>query len=323
MMSPAILLPLSLLLLSLPSPSLSSVGDKSVLYLSCNGYCLDTNCSSAGVSYWTSHQPPLESLLGWTCQDDCRYVCMWFTVGQFLAAGRRVPQFHGKWPFVRMWGVQEPLAALFSVLNLAANVYMLRWMVKAVPPDAPMFKVWVMYSLTSINAWSWSTIFHTRDNSFTEMMDYFCAFSMVLFSLLAYLLRQAGPDFNYYSLFLCSIFSLLFLHHVYMMALVKFDYGYNMKVNITVGAANCLAWLGWCYFHWGEGLYVTQGTAAVLLLFVTALLEVLDFPPWFWMLDSHALWHLCTAPLPLLWYRFIAGDCLELLRQKEIKMKIV
>jgi len=272
MMGPPSLL-LTLTFLLLPWPGLSSLGDKSALYVSCAGQCLEFNCSR-GLAQWTARQPRLEALLGWTCRDDCRYVCMWFTVDQFLQAGRKVPQFHGKWPFLRMWGVQEPAAALFSIFNLAANVYMLRWMLKAVPPDAPMLKVWVTYSLIAINAWCWSTIFHTRDNSFTEIMDYFCAFSMVLFSLLAYLLRQTGPDFNHFSLVVCLICSLFFLHHVYSMAIVKFDYGYNMKVNISVGAANCVAWLGWCYSHWGEGLYVTQGTAAVLLLFVTAFLEV-------------------------------------------------
>lgn len=33
---------------------------------------------------------------GWTCRDDCRYQCMWTTVGLYQAEGYRVPQFHGK-----------------------------------------------------------------------------------------------------------------------------------------------------------------------------------------------------------------------------------
>lgn len=35
-------------------------------------------------------------LTGWTCRDDCRYQCMWTTVGLYQAEGYRVPQFHGK-----------------------------------------------------------------------------------------------------------------------------------------------------------------------------------------------------------------------------------
>lgn len=33
---------------------------------------------------------------GWICRDDCRYQCMWTTVGLYQAEGYKVPQFHGK-----------------------------------------------------------------------------------------------------------------------------------------------------------------------------------------------------------------------------------
>lgn len=41
----------------------------------------------------------------------------------------------------------------------------------------------------------------------------------------------------------------------------------------------------------------------VLLLQAGALLELLDFPPLFWVLDAHALWHISTVPLNILFYR--------------------
>ena len=34
-------------------------------------------------------------------------------------------------------------------------------------------------------------------------------------------------------------------------------------------------------------------------------LELLDFPPFWDLLDAHALWHLCTVPV-----QFIIYDCL-------------
>jgi hypothetical protein len=63
-----------------------------------------------------------------------------------------------------------------------------------------MYGVWLVYGATCVNAWFWSTVFHTRDIAFTEMMDYFCAFSIVLFSLLAFLLRSIAGTFNNSSL---------------------------------------------------------------------------------------------------------------------------
>lgn len=36
---------------------------------------------------------PLLSVSGWTCRDDCKYECMWVTVGLYLQEGHKVPQF--------------------------------------------------------------------------------------------------------------------------------------------------------------------------------------------------------------------------------------
>ena len=60
----------------------------------------------------------------------------------------RVPQFHGKWPLLRLWGLQEPLSVVASLANLATNFYMVVWFVRRVPSTAPMYWVghtWKMY----------------------------------------------------------------------------------------------------------------------------------------------------------------------------------
>jgi hypothetical protein len=51
----------------------------------------------------------------------------------------------------------------------------------------------------------------------------------------------------------------------------------------------------------------------MLLMFVlsvnmAALFEVLDFPPFFGLVDAHSLWHALTVPLTPVWYRFICED---------------
>ena len=47
------------------------------------------------------------------------------------------------------------------------------------------------------------------------------------------------------------------------------------------------------------------GVGAVLLVATSVALELLDFPPIYWIIDSHAIWHFATVPLPLLWYATI------------------
>jgi hypothetical protein len=56
-------------------------------------------------------------MLGWSCEHDCRYRCMWQATDARTAAGGRTLQYHGKWPFVRVFGVQEPVSAFFSAVN--------------------------------------------------------------------------------------------------------------------------------------------------------------------------------------------------------------
>ena len=48
-------------------------------------------------------------------------------------------------------------------------------------------------------------------------------------------------------------------------------------------------------------------------------LELLDFPPIYWIIDSHAIWHFATVPLPLLWYA-AHSKCL-LVNDKEIPLR--
>ncbi|XP_009077249.1 PREDICTED: post-GPI attachment to proteins factor 3, partial [Acanthisitta chloris] len=91
----------------------------------------------------------------WTCRDDCQYECMWVTVRLYLQGGHRVPQFHGKPPFA-------------SLLNGLASLAMLRRYRAAVPPASPMYQTCVAFAGVSLNAWVWSTVFHTRDTALTE-----------------------------------------------------------------------------------------------------------------------------------------------------------
>ena len=53
-----------------------------------------------------------------------------------------------------------------------------------------------------------------------------------------------------------SIFLAFYSHHVYNMSVVKFDYGYNMKVNVIVGVMNGLMWIIWSYQHYRDGPHV-------------------------------------------------------------------
>lgn len=302
------------------SPALCSIGDQSFVQRNCVHECHSANCStSAEISAFERVQPLVEYWLMWSCLDECKYACMWRTVDEFRARGLPTPQFHGKWPFARVLGIQEPASAVFSLFNLVPHLFFLRKFRGAVSPTTKMYNVWTMYGVISMNTWVWSTVFHSRDFSFTEKMDYFCAFSIVTYSLLAFLLRLVGTDNSSKAVAATAAAgcAAIFAHHVYNMAFVRFDYGHNMAVNVAVGAVNSVCWLTWSARYRRAMPHVKFAVASVILVNLTILLEVLDFAPFLWTFDSHSLWHLSTAPIHVLWYHFAIADCKHLERMQK------
>lgn len=60
----------------------------------------------------------------------------------------------------------------------------------------------------------------------------------------------------------------------------------------------------WWYFNAKKLRHAyLVGWFNVLTVSVT-LLEVADFPPYYWIFDAHSLWHAATAPLTVLLYRY-------------------
>lgn len=54
-----------------------------------------------------------------------------------------------QWPFVRIFGLQEPASVVFSLLNLYAHVTMYMTFQKTANRKTPMFYVWSYFTLVS------------------------------------------------------------------------------------------------------------------------------------------------------------------------------
>jgi len=60
-------------------------------------------------------------LTKWSCQDECRYNCMWKTVRAFSERKWDIPQFHGKvimWHYMVMSGIMHCFCFLVSNLQV-------------------------------------------------------------------------------------------------------------------------------------------------------------------------------------------------------------
>ncbi|KDR20100.1 Post-GPI attachment to proteins factor 3, partial [Zootermopsis nevadensis] len=286
----------------------ASVGDRSPYYRSCLEKCSNANCTEGGINFRSSvgaqAQPLYLQLTKWSCQDECQYNCMWKTVVITLSISILCLNFF-QWPFIRILGIQEPASVIFSILNFIAHYMMLRKFRREVRKTSPMYWLWHAYAMVCLNCWFWSSMFHIRDTPFTEMMDYFSAFSTVLFSFYAMVVRLLNGQSRVMTVILSFLCVGFFVHHITYLALINFDYGYNMKANIVVGIANAMGWLIWCFYYWKSQLYVWQCALFVLLVGVCMIFEVMDFPPLMWIIDAHSLWHFATAGLPFLFYRYV------------------
>lgn len=149
-------------LLSIPSLILASSGDRRLEFTTCVSQIQVQRCP--GDPTRPASSLPLY-LTRWTCLDECRYDCMHRLTEQDQIGGIHIHQYYGKWPFWRLGGIQEPASVLFSLFNMWAHIQGARKILRQVPRQHPMRFYYLMWSLTSINAWLWSSVFHTRGES--------------------------------------------------------------------------------------------------------------------------------------------------------------
>jgi hypothetical protein len=338
------------LLASLLPAALASSGDERVDFRRCAAACQGGNAAAAATTPPHPRSPlcgpggdaraPLAlRAMRWDCAADCDYLCMWAaerskSEAAAAAGGAPAPveKYHGKWPFTRLWGVQEPASVAFSLLNLAASLHCLararrrlaarpRAAAAAPPPPPPlMARLWLLQLAVAANAWLWSSVFHCRDTRLTERLDYYSAGAAVAFNLFVTLVRVGGgggeAGDRRRARAAGAPLAALYAAHVWRMQAVLFDYGRHVALCVGAGALQTAAWAAWAG---GAPAGRRHPGRPPLLSFMGAvnaamLLEVLDFPPLFGAaLDAHALWHAATAPLAYLWYAFVAADLGELL----------
>jgi hypothetical protein len=113
-------------------------------------------------------------------------------------------------------------------------------------------------------------------------------------------------------------------HVTYLSILPRFDYTYNMAFNLGLGLVHNILWTIYSLPSSRSLLprfpsrpkdyrpaFVNKAFVFVLLTTAATGLELFDFPPWMFIFDAHALWHLSTVPITKLWYDFLVEDALD------------
>ncbi|KAF9956505.1 hypothetical protein BGZ72_002744 [Mortierella alpina] len=225
-----------------------------------------------------------------------------------LQSDEPVHQYHGKWPFYRILGMQEPASVVFSLLN--GYMHVLAWprLKKAIPEDYYMRPLYLGYAIIGMNTWLWSAVYHTRDWPSTEKLDYFSAGTAIMYGLFYTVVRVTRMVQVRSQLMWGLVCLIPLLLHIGYLTFVHFDYGYNMAATATVGAIHNLWWMGWSVSNWRARPYAWEPTVSAVLITSAMCLEILDFAPLWGILDAHSLWHAATIPLVPIWYRFLLKD---------------
>ncbi|XBI59616.1 hypothetical protein VPH35_040649 [Triticum aestivum] len=300
----------------------ASPGDADPHYITCVGECQNTGIigsniinrcqsrengsTSAGSSWYTQEALRMQ----WkqlNCMTDCRYYCIMRREEERRLGGLSPVQYHGKWPFKRVSVFQEPLSAALSALNLL--MHLTGWLSFFLLTKRTYYEyagLWHIYAILPMNAWIWSSVFHTRDIDLTEKLDYSSAVAVLGYSLILTLLRIFNVKEGAARVMFAAPILAFVTTHILYLNFYELDYGWNMKVCAAMGMVQIVALATWAGVTRNPSRFrlwvVVFGGALAMLL------EVFDFSPYKGYADAHSLWHASTVPLTYLWWSFIKDD---------------
>ena len=252
-------------------------------------------------------------LLFWTCPQECDHTCQGIITQRRTSSVPPLPvvQFHGKWPFRRFLGMQEPFSVLCSLGNLWAHYDGLYNRVRPnIPATYPLRRWYEMVAKIGMASWVFSAVFHTRDFPLTETLDYLAAGASVMYGLYytpvrVFRLDRPTPRRRSVLRAWTAACSLLYVAHVSYLLLVRWDYGYNMAANVACGVVQNAMWSWFSVKRWREShrAWTLFPGLVVAWVLVAMSLELLDFPPFLGVVDAHSLWHLGTIAPTVLFYK--------------------
>lgn len=287
--------------------AVASSGDRIPEFQYCVQQCCTENCPSV--------LPFDLRLLQWTCEANCDYLCQQFLTDMHESSKVRVHQYHGKWPFVRIFGIQEPASVIFSLMNLWPNWRGMKILLKRTH-NSEAFRMkpyYIVFAIIGVNTWLWSAVFHTRDFVLTERLDYFCAIGSILYGLFLALVRIFRLDkdskaaWRYLVAAICVSF---YSGHVYYLSCIRFNYAYNMTAGVVIGLLQTSLWATYSILAYRRTREVVDllplGIVSCVLLGMS--FELFDFSPYFRAIDAHSLWHLSTVLPTFAWYHWMLSD---------------
>ena len=251
-------------------------------------------------------------LLLWTCASECDQTCQHVITIQRLSRDppmlNPIVQFHGKWPFYRFLGMQEPFSVLFSFLNYLAHQNGMAKVRECIPASYSLRPYYLGFGYFGLVSWVFSMLFHARDFVITERLDYYAAGASVFYGLYYTPVRvfrleqpRKGKTLSIWT-WTCLA---LYTAHVSYLTFWRWDYTYNMAANVAAGILQNILWSWFSVTRYRKmhKLWAAWPGLIVAWIIFAMSFELLDFPPIGGMIDAHSLWHLGTVLPTYWWYR--------------------
>lgn len=274
---------------------------------------------------------PYENFLLWSCIDDCDYQCQQIITSIRIEHKEEIYQFHGKWPFIRSWGLQEFYSVIFSIGNFIPHYWGFRKLNKMIRQSLypgslkRILMNYIFFAFCGMCAWIASSVFHCRDVLFTEKCDYFFAGLTVLSAFHGLFIRITRlyhhPRISKY--FTCCMVCIFIVHLVRLY--VDWSYTYNMRFNIFFGILQYGLLILLSYQNFLQIKRNNKNNicnkfkkdivklcilplALVLVTSIAMSFELFDFFNYQWQVDSHALWHGASILPTFFLYEFLIDD---------------
>lgn len=218
---------------------------------------------------------------------------------------------NGRWGFQPVLGMTEFFSSLFSFLNLVVNVICFHRILRKHLQVTRLGRLYyIQYYICNL-AFISSTLFHMHENTFTRNCDYFFAFLTILFGLYMALVRvilMSAPNLE------SSIrkplqlaFISFYIYHIYRMSNIEFDYVYN-KISCVVLISLTLTFHLITFLKYRKMPHTKNILFFTFFFFLAGAVEIQDIPPYAYLVDSHALWHLISCISTPFYLLFWSGD---------------
>ncbi|KAF9764340.1 Post-GPI attachment to proteins factor 3 [Nosema granulosis] len=249
-------------------------------------------CSEVGGSIITTNlldtllQRSKENKLGFLCH----FVCL-------KTLNLRNVKRNGRWGFRPLLGMNEFFSSTFSLINLFVNIYSYHKTLRPRLGNDHISNMYVIQHYISNFAFISSFLFHVHENTVTRYLDYFFAFLVLTYALYVSFVRvirifmYVGRGFNNN---LKSLFVAFYSYHVYRMLNIEFDYAYNKLACILIVTFIFINHFI-IYVRYRNMPHSKNILFFTLLFFIAGMIEIQDIPPYAYLVDSHAMWHLISC----------------------------